>query len=100
VQSQTYSHTSVITRLNSWFQKSRDSAVGTSFDVHVMGGYKFLMKYYETGDGELAIRQARSRKLMTKISTSSASVVVHTLRASWQRCSTTSGSLSLATRRW
>ena len=53
VHSNTYSHTSVFTRFNSWLQKARDSAIGTSFDVHVMGGYKFLMKYYETGDGSL-----------------------------------------------
>ncbi|MCJ1286440.1 hypothetical protein MMC26_005785 [Xylographa opegraphella] len=43
-------HTSLPARLNSWFQKARDSAVGTSFDEHVMGGYKFLMRYYSTGD--------------------------------------------------
>ena len=30
--------------------KSKDSAVGTSFDQHVVGGYKFLMQYYEAGD--------------------------------------------------
>ncbi|MCJ1419842.1 hypothetical protein MMC32_006198 [Xylographa parallela] len=44
-------HTSLPARLNSWFQKARDSAIGTSFDEHVMGGYKFLMRYYSTGDG-------------------------------------------------
>lgn len=44
-------HTSVFTRFNSWYQKAKDSAVGTSFDEHVMGGYKFLMRYYSSGDG-------------------------------------------------
>jgi len=44
-------HTSVFTRFSSWYQKAKDSAVGTSFDEHVMGGYKFLMRYYSTGDG-------------------------------------------------
>lgn len=34
------SHTSRIARLKSWYVKSKDSAVGTSFDAHVMGGYK------------------------------------------------------------
>ena len=24
--------------------------IGTSFDAHVMGGYKFLMRYYRPGD--------------------------------------------------
>ena len=37
-------------RFNSWYQKAKDSAVGTSFDSHVMGGYKFLMRYYSPGD--------------------------------------------------
>ena len=36
--------------MKSWYQKAKDSAVGTSFDVHVMGGYKFLMRYYSPGD--------------------------------------------------
>ncbi|MCJ1381863.1 hypothetical protein MMC17_004975 [Xylographa soralifera] len=41
-------HTSLPARFNSWFQKAKDSAIGTSFDEHVMGGYKFLMRYYST----------------------------------------------------
>ena len=44
------SHTSWTARLNSWYSKAKDSAVGTSFDEHVMGGYKFLMRYYTPGD--------------------------------------------------
>lgn len=24
----------------------KDAAIGTSFDEHVVGGYKFLMQYY------------------------------------------------------
>ncbi|KAF2474571.1 uncharacterized protein BDR25DRAFT_331994 [Lindgomyces ingoldianus] len=44
------SHTSRFDRLKSWYQKAKDSAVGTSFDAHVMGGYKFLMRYYLPGD--------------------------------------------------
>jgi uncharacterized protein (DUF2235 family) len=31
-------------------KKARDSAIGSSFDEHVMGGYKFLMRYYSSGD--------------------------------------------------
>lgn len=30
--------------------KAKDSAVGTSFADHVMGGYKFLMRYYNCED--------------------------------------------------
>ncbi len=37
-------------RISSWYQKAKDSAIGTSFDEHVMGGYKFLMRYYTPGD--------------------------------------------------
>ena len=43
-------HTSFTTRLGSWYQKAKDSAIGTSFAHHVMGGYKFLMRYYIPGD--------------------------------------------------
>ncbi|KAI9888687.1 MAG: hypothetical protein M1814_006543 [Vezdaea aestivalis] len=50
VTSNSYSHTSLYSRMNSWYQKAKDSAVGTSFDSHVMGGYKFLMRYYSPGD--------------------------------------------------
>jgi uncharacterized protein (DUF2235 family) len=39
-----------IQRIKSWYQKAKDSAVGSSFDEHVMGGYKFLMRYYSPGD--------------------------------------------------
>lgn len=34
------SHTSRIARFKSWYAKAKDSAVGTSFGEHVMGGYK------------------------------------------------------------
>ncbi|KID85855.1 oxidoreductase, short chain dehydrogenase/reductase family [Metarhizium guizhouense ARSEF 977] len=37
-------------RFNSWYQKTKDSAVGTSFDQHVVGGYRFLMRFYNPGD--------------------------------------------------
>lgn len=39
-----------IQRIRSWYQKAKDSAIGSSFDEHVMGGYKFLMRYYSPGD--------------------------------------------------
>ncbi len=62
INTRSISHTSKLARLNSWYQKAKDSAVGTSFDLHVMvrspllmrlrprsqlvsqGAYKFLMQ--------------------------------------------------------
>ncbi|ERF68727.1 hypothetical protein EPUS_07145 [Endocarpon pusillum Z07020] len=43
-------HTSITDRIGSWYSKAKDSAIGTSFADHVMGGYKFLMRYYNPGD--------------------------------------------------
>lgn len=40
VVAKSLSHTSRLDRLKSWYAKAKDSAVGTSFDEHVMGGYK------------------------------------------------------------
>ena len=39
-----------IAKIKNWYIKAKDSAVGTSFDLHVVGGYKFLMQYYSPGD--------------------------------------------------
>ncbi|KAI1179886.1 hypothetical protein F4777DRAFT_574712 [Nemania sp. FL0916] len=36
-------------RLRSSISMTIDQAVGTTFDAHVMAGYRFLMQYYETG---------------------------------------------------
>ena len=44
------SHTSLPARFNSWYQKAKDSAIGTSFDEHVMGAYKFLMQAYTSDE--------------------------------------------------
>lgn len=40
VATSSLSHTSRIARLKSWYMKSKDSAIGTSFAEHVVGGYK------------------------------------------------------------
>ncbi|KAF5520267.1 Uncharacterized protein CGCA056_v008677 [Colletotrichum aenigma] len=32
------------------FYSSVDQGVGLTFDAHIMAGYRFLMRYYETGD--------------------------------------------------
>ncbi|KAG6355050.1 hypothetical protein INS49_004131 [Diaporthe citri] len=50
VVSKSLSHTSLRSRLRSWYTKAKDSAVGSSFDQHVVGGYRFLMRFYSPGD--------------------------------------------------
>ncbi|KAL8832164.1 MAG: hypothetical protein Q9191_000437 [Dirinaria sp. TL-2023a] len=50
VNTRSLSHTSLPARFSSWYQKAKDSAVGTSFDEHVMGAYKFLMQAYNFED--------------------------------------------------
>lgn len=37
-------------RIKSSYKKAKDAALGSSFDEHVLGGYKFLMRYYAPGD--------------------------------------------------
>ena len=37
-------------RIKSSYKKAKDAALGSSFDEHVLGGYKFLMRYYSPGD--------------------------------------------------
>lgn len=39
-----------IAKIKNWYIKAKDAAIGTSFDDHVVGGYKFLMQYYSPGD--------------------------------------------------
>jgi uncharacterized protein (DUF2235 family) len=50
VTSNSLSHTSRLSRLKSWYMKGKDSMFGTSLADHVMGGYRFLMRYYRIGD--------------------------------------------------
>ncbi|CAI6095005.1 unnamed protein product [Clonostachys chloroleuca] len=50
VVSGSLSHTSLRSRLSSWYTKAKDSAIGSSFDQHVVGGYRFLMRFYNPGD--------------------------------------------------
>lgn len=38
------------TRLKRWFSNMRDAAAGTTFDEHVIDGYRFLMRFYRPGD--------------------------------------------------
>ncbi|KAI0109356.1 hypothetical protein F4776DRAFT_643546 [Hypoxylon sp. NC0597] len=50
VVSNSLSHTTLRARIRSWYLKAKDSAVGSSFDQHVVGGYRFLMRFYNPGD--------------------------------------------------
>ncbi|KAI8952600.1 hypothetical protein F4801DRAFT_588888 [Xylaria longipes] len=50
VVSTSLSHTSTSARIKSWYLKAKDSAIGSSFDQHVVGGYRFLMRFYNPGD--------------------------------------------------
>ncbi|KAI0018619.1 hypothetical protein F4780DRAFT_781152 [Xylariomycetidae sp. FL0641] len=50
VVSSSLTHTGLLERLRSWYLKAKDSAIGSSFDQHVVGGYRFLMRFYEPGD--------------------------------------------------
>ncbi|KAI0471194.1 hypothetical protein F4859DRAFT_484720 [Xylaria cf. heliscus] len=50
VVSTSLSHTSISARIKSWYLKAKDSAIGSSFDQHVVGGYRFLMRFYNPGD--------------------------------------------------
>lgn len=50
VTSGSLSTTGSLERPKNWYLKAKDNAVGTSFDQHVVGGYKFLMQFYSPGD--------------------------------------------------
>ncbi|KAK3984520.1 hypothetical protein QBC44DRAFT_336819 [Cladorrhinum sp. PSN332] len=50
VVSNSLTRTGSVARMKSWYLKAKDSAVGSSFDQHVVGGYRFLMRFYNPGD--------------------------------------------------
>jgi uncharacterized protein (DUF2235 family) len=50
VTSKSLSRTSLFPRIRSSYLKAKDVAIGSSFDEHVIAGYKFLMRYYSPGD--------------------------------------------------
>ena len=50
VTSHSLSTNGTFARMKSAYLKAKDSAIGSSFAEHVMGGYKFLMRYYAPGD--------------------------------------------------
>ncbi|KAI9147233.1 hypothetical protein HJFPF1_13268 [Paramyrothecium foliicola] len=43
-------HKTWLGEMRSSLSKTVDQAIGTTFDSHVMAGYRFLMRYYEPGD--------------------------------------------------
>ena len=50
VTSHSLGTTGRLNRIMSSYKKAKDAALGSSFDEHVLGGYKFLMRYYDPGD--------------------------------------------------
>ncbi|KAL4896757.1 hypothetical protein BDV59DRAFT_191218 [Aspergillus ambiguus] len=50
VTSRSLSDTGTVQKVKSAYLKAKASAVGSTFADHVMGGYKFLMRYYSPGD--------------------------------------------------
>ncbi|KAJ5127336.1 hypothetical protein N7448_008115 [Penicillium atrosanguineum] len=50
VTSHTLGSKNRLERIKSSYKKAKDAALGSSFDEHVLGGYKFLMRYYAPGD--------------------------------------------------
>ncbi|KAL3448254.1 hypothetical protein BJX65DRAFT_317476 [Aspergillus insuetus] len=50
VTSVSLSDNGLIQRLKSAYAKAKAAAIGSTFADHVMGGYKFLMRYYCPGD--------------------------------------------------
>ncbi|KAI4251732.1 MAG: hypothetical protein LQ352_004682 [Teloschistes flavicans] len=37
-------------KIKRWFSQTADAGLGTSFDQHVIAGYRFAMRYHEDGD--------------------------------------------------
>ncbi|KAE8381327.1 hypothetical protein BDV26DRAFT_278893 [Aspergillus bertholletiae] len=50
VTSTSLSNTGRIHKIRSAYLKAKDAAIGSTVAEHVMGGYKFLMRYYTPGD--------------------------------------------------
>ncbi|KAG5292310.1 DUF2235 superfamily domain-containing protein [Histoplasma ohiense] len=44
------SHAGTFSRIKRSWTKAKDAAIGSSFDQHVLAGYRFLMRYYAPGD--------------------------------------------------
>ncbi|OJD10068.1 hypothetical protein ACJ73_09951, partial [Blastomyces percursus] len=44
------SHAGTFSRIKRSWIKAKDAAIGSSFDHHVLAGYRFLMRYYSPGD--------------------------------------------------
>lgn len=47
----------ILGQIKSYISQTIDQAIGTTFDSHVMAGYRFLMRYYDS------VSQLRSAKI-------------------------------------
>lgn len=52
VQKKNFSHGGTFEKISAWYQKSKDSAIGTSFEHHIIGGYKVCFEH-ETSTNSL-----------------------------------------------
>ena len=50
VTSQSLTETGFLEKIADQYKKAKDSAIGSTFDQHVVSGYRFLMRSYRTGD--------------------------------------------------
>ena len=59
VSTSSLTHTSMVARIKSAYMKAKDSAIGTSFAEHVMGGYRVCDFHMRFGGGSI------DRKVLT-----------------------------------
>ncbi|KAF1739677.1 uncharacterized protein CRV24_001613 [Beauveria bassiana] len=50
VTSQALTQSGIVSKITEHYKKAKDSAIGSTFDQHVVSGYRFLMRYYQNGD--------------------------------------------------
>ncbi|KAJ3498263.1 hypothetical protein NLG97_g1260 [Lecanicillium saksenae] len=50
VTSESLTQSGTLSRIAEQYKKAKDSAIGSTFDQHVVSGYRFLMRYYKNGD--------------------------------------------------
>ncbi|OAR00918.1 hypothetical protein LLEC1_00615 [Akanthomyces lecanii] len=50
VTSESLTQSGIVSKITEQYKKAKDSAIGSTFDQHVVSGYRFLMRYYRNGD--------------------------------------------------
>ncbi|TQV91927.1 hypothetical protein V2A60_005978 [Cordyceps javanica] len=50
VTSEALTQSGTVAKITEHYKKAKDSAIGSTFDQHVVSGYRFLMRYYKNGD--------------------------------------------------